>query len=311
MAKLARGSQRDLSYIKEVTPGVTPALPAMTILRNTGDSLILTKDNFQSGELRSDRAITDVIMGNKQTGGGLDYELSVDNFDDFIIGALFADTTDLLAGIKNGVTVHSYTIEKGFPTVDVSGFYQVFRGMEVNTLSLNIQGNAPVTGSLDFVGTGYDSGATSIADSTVAPVTGGIFDSYNLNLKEDGVALGIGMSLTLNINNNLNAAFALGSDTAIDVIDGRCVVDGSMSIYFENADIYDKFKDNIESSLEVDLISVKGGVTTTYTIELPRIKYTTADDPVSDEGAVTVTMNFQALQDDLEDATIKISKTVV
>ena len=36
----ARGSQRGLTYIKEVTPGVTPALPDMTLIRNTGDSLI-------------------------------------------------------------------------------------------------------------------------------------------------------------------------------------------------------------------------------------------------------------------------------
>lgn len=303
MAGFARGSQRGLSYIKEVTPGVTPTLPAMTVLRNTGDSLIQSKDSFQSEELRADRAIVDVTMGNTQTGGGMDFEFSYGSFDDFLVAALYADTTDLAAGITNGVTEHSFTIEKSFPNVP---FYQVFSGVHINTLSLNIQGNSTITGSFDLLGTGYESGTTTIADSTIAASTGNIFNSYDLSIRENGIEIGIGLSLALNINNNLQAAFALGDDEAKEVIDGRCIVDGTIQIYFEDATIYDKFKNDTESSIEVDLKDTLGAVQ--YTIELPRIKYTTADNPVSDEGPVNVSMAFQALQDATEGHTIKITK---
>lgn len=302
----ARGSRRALSYIVEVTPGTTPALPAMTVLRNTGDSLIQSKDSFQSEELRSDRAIVDLTMGNVQTGGGVDFEFSYGSFDDFLVAALYADTTDVTAGIANGVTERSFTIEKGFPNIP---FYQVFTGVHVNTLSLNIQGNSTITGSFDLLGTGYASGGTTIANSTVAASTGSIFNSYDLSIRENSIEIGIGLSMTLNINNNLQAAFALGDAEAKEVVDGRCVVDGTIQIYFENATIYDKFKNETESSIEVDLKDPAGDVK--YTIELPRIKYTTADNPVSDEGPVTVSMNFQALQDDIAGHTIKITKDPV
>jgi hypothetical protein len=311
---IGRGSQRGLTYINEVTPGVTPALPDMIIIRNTGDSLTLTKNNFQSAELRADRALTDVTMGNKQTGGGIDFELSVENFDDFLAGALYDDNyvpaTGLLTGdsLQNGVTERSFSIEKYFPTVPI---YQLYAGMHVNTFTINVQADSQITGSMDMIGTAYDSQATTFANSEIAATSGGLFTSHSLDIRENGISLGVGVSLTLNINNNLTPAFALGDDTAKEVVDGRCIVDGTLVIYFDSPTIYDKFKDDTESSLELDLISVKGGVTTTYTIELPRTKYTTADDPVSDEGVVQVSMAFSALQDDIEGYTIKISKLVV
>jgi hypothetical protein len=306
---LGRGSQRGLRFIEEVTVGVTPATN-MTTLRNTGDSITLTKDSFQSNELRSDRAVTDLTMGNKQTGGGIDYELSVDNFDPFLAAALYSTGTDLLAGIENGVTERSFTIEKSFPNIPI---YEVYTGIHVNTLTLNVAANSQITGSMDLLGTGYTTPIPIIplVNATDAAVTGGLFDSHNLVIREGGVPIGIGLSLTLNINNNLNAAFALGDDEAIEVIDGRCSVDGTLQIYFDSKDIYEKFANDTESSIELDLISTKAGVVTTYTFELPRVKYTTADDPVSDEGAVNVSMAFMALQDDSAGYTIKISKTVV
>ena len=298
---LGRGSGRSITYIKEVIPNVTPTAPAMTTFRNTGDSFELKKDSFQSSELRADRAVTDLTMGNKQTGGGLDFEWSYTNFDDFLVAALFADTSDLTVGITNGITPHSFTFEKGLPSLN---FFQQFTGVMVNKLSLSLQGNSPVTGSLDLIGMGYEKTTATIADSIIPPVSGGLFDSYNLVLKENDIELGVALSLSLNIANNISPAFALGDDSAIDLVDGRCNVDGSMTIYFENSVIYDKFANNTESSLELEISSGANK----YTIDLPRVKYTTAGNPVSDEGPINVAMNFQALQDDTAGYTIKITK---
>lgn len=303
-----RGSQRGLTYIKEVTTGVTPTLPEMTVIRNTGDSLTLTKNNFQSAELRSDRAITAVTMGNKQTGGGIDFELTVDNFDDFLTAALYSATEDLTVGIENGVTERSFSIEKYFPSVPI---YQMYSGMHVNTFTINVAADSQITGSMDLVGTGYASQSVTFANTETAAQSGGEFTSHSLDIRENGVSLGVGVSLTININNNLTPAFALGDDTAKEIIDGRCVVDGTLVIYFDSPDIYDKFKNDTESSLELDLISTVAGVESVYTFTLPRTKYTTADDPVSDEGVIQVSMAFSALQDDTAGNTISIQKATV
>jgi hypothetical protein len=49
--------------------------------RNTGTTLALAKDTFQSGEIRSDRQITDFRHGNKRVEGDLSFEFSADAFD--------------------------------------------------------------------------------------------------------------------------------------------------------------------------------------------------------------------------------------
>jgi hypothetical protein len=309
MAKFARGSARQLTYIKEVTGGVTPPTPAMTTLRNTGDSFNLTRDSYQSEELRSDRAITDLTLGNKQTTGNIDIELSFENFEPFMEAALFSADTLTVANdsIKNGVTLNQFSIEKGFADVP---FYQVFSGMAVNTFTLNLQGNSPVTAAIDFMGTGYTQGTTTLDPAPIDAVQGGLFDSYTGEIKEGGVTVADVMSLTLSINNNLTPAFVLFNENVAEIIDGRCNVEGTVQLYFQDSTIYNKFANDTESSLEFTL---KSNATDGYTFKLPRIKYTSADLPVSDEGPVTVSMPFQALQDDTPgvESTIEIIKLAV
>lgn len=308
MAKL-RGSGRDLAYIKEVTSGTTPATPAFTKMRTTGDSFNLTRDSLESAELRADRAITDLKLGNKQSGGSIDFELSYENFEPFLEAVL--ESADELGAvgseIKNGITMIPYTIEKSW---SASNIYQRYTGMYANTLNLNIASNSQITGSLEFIGKGFETGTDIITGATYAePTLGGLFDSYNGVLKEGlgaGVVIGYVSSLSLTISNGLEALFSLFNDEVSDVIDGRCSIEGSLQIYFEDSTLFDKFVSDEESALEFTLTT---GATTGYTVRLPRIKYTGGDMPVSGEGAVMVTMPFKALHDNItENATIKITK---
>lgn len=304
MAKL-RGTGRDLAYIKEATVGTTPATPVFTKMRTTGDSFKLSRDSFESNELRADRARTDVKLGNKQSGGTINIELSYTNFDDFMESVLESEQT--FAGdttITNGTTMQSYTIEKSWPNEAV---FQRYTGMFPNTFSLNVASNSQITASMEFLGVDYASDTAIITGATYnEPVLGGLFDSYNGVLKEGGVTIGYVSSLTLNISNNLEALFSLFNDAVDEVIDGRCMVDGSLVIYFENSTMFDKFANETESSLEFTLTA--NGTTDGYTFKLPRIKYTDADMPVSGEGAITVTMPFTALHDSVEGHTISITK---
>ena len=57
MYTIASGANHGLRYVKEATPGVTPASPVMIELAHTGCSLGLTRDTFTSNALRSDRQI--------------------------------------------------------------------------------------------------------------------------------------------------------------------------------------------------------------------------------------------------------------
>ena len=311
MAKL-RGSDRDILYIKEVVAGTTPALPAMKIMRTTGDTMALTRDSFVSAEITSDRGVNDMSLGNKKVNGTLNIELSYENFDDFLDAVLETDEgfgvglTPTV--ITNGTTLQSFTLERGFVN---GGHYEVYRGMYPNTLTLNIASNAQITGSLEFVGMKYESGVATIANSEIIPRQGGLFNSYKGHIKEGLptlATLGIASSLTLTITNGLEAIFALFNDSSTDVIDAQCTVTGSLTTYFESPILFNKFAAETESALEFELLDTEGNG---YTFLLPRIKFSGADLPVSGPGVVSQVMPFQALQDSTASATIQITKITI
>ena len=313
-----RGSDRDISYLKETVAGevedatyalgviTVPTTEAFQLMRTTGDSFNLTRDTFESGELRSDRGVVDLKSGNKQSSGSVDFELSYANFDAMIEAVL--ETADTFAAvgsvITNGKLMIPYSFEKGF----VAGaHYQIYTGMYANTLSLNLAANSQVTGSIEFIGMNQEvrgSSASSVAKTE--PTPGGLFDSYTGEIKEGGVTIGDITSLTLSVSNNLSPTFVLMNDSVKEVIDGRCMVEGTVSAYFANADLYNKFVTDVDSSIQFTLKD-SAEPTHGYTFTLSKIKYTGADMPVSDEGPVTISMPFKALQDGTN-GTIKIAK---
>ncbi len=85
---LSSGANVGLSYIEEVTHGVTPDTPTMKTIRVTGRNINLTRATLTSNERRNDRQISDLRHGFNQVGGSLGFELSLQAFDDLLDGAL-------------------------------------------------------------------------------------------------------------------------------------------------------------------------------------------------------------------------------
>lgn len=86
------GSLRDLIYAQEWEFGVDRwgegAVDIGKELRNTGDSINLTKNTAQSAELTGDRAIRYLRHGNETVGGDVSFEFAPLAFDDFLAAAL-------------------------------------------------------------------------------------------------------------------------------------------------------------------------------------------------------------------------------
>ena len=82
MAIFATGGFHGTRYVKETEFGVTPTNPVMRNLRHTSNALILSKDSFQSEELRSDAQISDLRHGNRQASGDIGIEFSYAEYDD-------------------------------------------------------------------------------------------------------------------------------------------------------------------------------------------------------------------------------------
>jgi len=306
------GSQRDLYFKKEVTYGtVDPtaggSAPAgFEEIRNTEDSISLVRDNFVSDERRGDRGIHDMRLGNKQPAGDIGFEFSYDSFDEFLAGALCSAWNTL--ELKKGTTLSSYSLVKSFS--DISE-YQLFTGGVINTLSLDINPNAMVTGSFGMIFKDMSSSTGAYVTSPSATGTNRPFDGFTGLITEGtdaGTTIGVVSSLSLSLDNGFERNFVLMSNTNPQVTWGKSNITGSMVLYFEDTTEYDKFVGETESGLTVTLDDLEAGGNT-YIINLPRIKYTSADAPVNSDGATMITMNFQALDDSAEASNIVITKS--
>jgi hypothetical protein len=200
-----------------------------------------------------------------------------------------------------GTTLKSFTVEKAHE--DISEYLH-FTGMAVSSLRLSIAPNAMVTGSFTLVGKDMAVGTELDSEPTAAP-TGSPFDSFTGSLEEGGSAIAIVTALDLNLDNGLEAKFAVMSATARSVLDKRSNLTGTLSVYFTDETMLNKFINETESSLELVLTDLDGD---SYRIMIPRLKYGGADLPVSGEGEIIQSMPFQALYDSTEETNLIIDK---
>lgn len=297
----ATGGFHGLSYVPEVTFGTTPSTPTMVSLRHTSCGLILSKDSFQSEELRSDRQISDLRHGAKQVGGDIGIEFSYGEYDPILEMALFGTwNTNVL---KVGTTAKYMTVEREFADITQ---YGVFTGCMVNTFSLSVQPNAIVTGTFGLIGKGASYSATPLDADPTASQTTSPFDSFTGEITEGGATIAVVTGLEITLENGLEPTFVVGSDETPRIIAGRSSLTGTVSAYFENLTLLNKFINETESEIEFTL---GDGVSNSYTFTIPRIKYSGADNPANNEQGIILNMPFQALYDAVEDTNLKITRT--
>lgn len=143
---IGTSNQTKLSFIKEVTPGVTPATPALKLLRFTGESLQATNTTTTSEEIRDDRATSDLVLTDQSVGGDINTEVSGQELDEFLEAAMFTDspwTTNTDSGatfeadatgfldsgngfIANGaLEVGQFINISGFTDTTIDGYYRI------------------------------------------------------------------------------------------------------------------------------------------------------------------------------------------
>lgn len=96
-----------LSYIAETTYGTTPS-GNLTEIRMTGESLKGDTTTTESGEIRDDRMISDVLRTMISASGDINFELSYGSFDDFFEAALRSSGWTAGAQIENGTTTITF-----------------------------------------------------------------------------------------------------------------------------------------------------------------------------------------------------------
>ena len=298
---IATGSRHDMAYVAENTFGTTPTTPVFVPIRHTGTTLGLSKDAIESEELRQDRQIAHYRHGNKSVSGDVNIELSYGSFDDLLQATLAGSwASDVLLA---GTTRRSFTIERHHSDINK---YLRSTGCSFNSMSLSVAPNSMVTGSFSIIGKSFTVASTAISGATYSSeTTSAPFDSFTGSVNEGGSSVAVVTGIELSVDNGMEALYVVGSDETLLPSIGKSTVTGSITAYFENSLLIDKFISETASSLEFTLTDQAGN---SYIFELPNVKYNSGNPEVGGPGAITVSLDFVALYDSGIGSQIQITR---
>jgi len=298
----AQNSRSSLSYITEVTFGTTPTGNFLNLPFST-HSMNMTKDRVSGNDIQADRMLRVDRHGNKQVGGDVVVDLRDAVFDSFLESAMMNTwSTDV---IKVGTTPKYFSIEDYAADIDQA---RLFTGCTVSSMAVSLAPNQMVTTTFTIVGkdmTVSDTQKTQTASATTAP-----FDSYSGDISIGNVgspsAIAIVTGLDFTLNNSFAPTFVIGDNAAPSLEYGRAEIEGTLTAYFEDAALLNRFVNETETALVVSVGDPSGN---TLTFNFPKIKINTADIPVDGPtGSRVISMSFIALYDSTEATNLKITR---
>jgi hypothetical protein len=192
-----------------------------------------------------------------------------------------------------GTVLRTFTVERQF--LDIVQ-YQVFKGVSVGQLTLNIKPEAMIGGTFTLVGmdgtsimTGTPLDAAPTTPSTNAPC-----DAFKGSIYEGGTIIAVCTGLDLTLNNNRSVSAVVGSQISPEVFEGQAIVTGNVMVYFKNLTTFNKWVQETESSIWTKLADPNG--TDFINVVLPRVKYTGSPLNPPSDGPIVLPMTYQALE---------------
>jgi len=177
--------------------------------------------------------------------------------------------------------------------------YSLYKGMMCNSLSLNLESSAIVTGSIDFLGFSEEISTSSVDGTAPAAPTADVMTAAvnTGRVYEAGAAIAganYNRSISFSINNNLREQPHLFRDTIGGIGIGTRNVTGSLMTYFGDSTIYNKYVNNTATSLNFVLPQDGQAYVTTF----PKVKLTDADKNASARSQdIMANFSFTALHD--------------
>lgn len=202
-------------------------------------------------------------------------------------------------------TLKTFTFEKQF--LDIVQ-YQPFRGVAINTLGMSIQPERVVTATIGLLGMSFGAmTGTSVADSVIDATESSPFSAFDGAMYEGGSSVSVVTGLDFSIDNGRTLQAVVGSKYSPAVFEGTADVTGTLTALFEDADLYNKFVNETESSLWLKLEDINGS--DFLNIVMPRVKYTGGEIDPPQEGPVPQSLPFVALLNTTQGTSISLQRS--
>lgn len=296
---LANGSAVQTYYVEEVA-GAIPATPAWKPIRFVSAGLTPNINQIDTAEMNQYRQQQASRGGTYSVAGDIAVELSFSSFDDLIQAAMQGTWTANV--LKIGKVERSFAILERHTDIGVD---YVYHGCRVSTMAISSPLNAPVGVTFSMMGTKAEKYTVPVGSTYLPATATDIMITTNLALTEGGVSVAYATEWSVSLDNGMEALFALGSREAFDISNGVAKVTGSMSAYLVDAVLWDKV---LNETVTSHVIEFTEGADS-YTLELPKVRYTQGQKQTSGPGAIIPQYTVSAGYDDVLATTMMITRT--
>lgn len=209
--------------------------------------------------------------------------------------------------LRNGTTLKSFSLEQEF--LDLTTQYYRFVGMVIDGFSLSIPRKGLVTLSMNLLGkTGTRETTLDRSALTDANVNEAFNSTANiLDIYEAGSVLSDSITeLSVELRNNTRLLEAVGSLAPVDAELGTGDFSGSVSIYYADGSLVDKYLDFTSSSLSFRATDVDGN---SYIFTFPAIKFSgSLPDAGGLDQDVVIPLPFTAYRDSTTGCSIQVDR---
>lgn len=202
-------------------------------------------------------------------------------------GAISSTLNTNVRALIPGTTHLFYTVEQFFQDKTL---YEIYKGVETNTMAINIPTSGEISTEFAVLGTRYAtgqvSGSTYTATTNRTPMAASVSGS---SLTVNGSALGTCIeSATININNNRALKYGVGEQFACFVEEGIRQVDLNFAAYLVDLTLQGYFQAETRFALTLTTVSADGDKFAFY---FPRLVLTAAPKGISGQ---TIVENYSA-----------------
>lgn len=223
------------------------------------EDLRVSKNLITSNVLRSSRQPQQPSVGNKNVGGSLQIEINpyMQRLFKHVLGNYVrSGAGPYTHTIKVGSLPTGLVIEKQF--TDIAQYFR-YNGCKINSFSMSIKPEGPVTGTLNFLG------AKETIDALPydgAPLDYGHtpFNGFEGTITEGGLPLGTVTEIDFSVDNSLDASVFVidGTGERYSCPAGKVKVSGKLKALFEDTALYTKAVNNTETALVITLTKGTG-----------------------------------------------------
>lgn len=187
--------------------------------------------------------------------------------------------------IRNGVTKHSYSLERGH--IDISQFF-LYLGAVPNVSIFTVDSGNPVKFNQSFVAKDETLAQTTAAASLSALSTLPIMNTAVSvgELAIDGTILTACLiqSVDITFDNKAEGKTGIGVLGFCDVVGQSIMCSGNITMYFNDETYYNKYKNSEYFSLTIPMADTTGNI---YVLHMPKVKFLTGTTNVSDKDSTT------------------------